>query len=171
MMDIHTVVVRIENGHFAGLDCLGTTVQRVAVVTDGVEERVTVARQLVSEHDIAEAVRVVAACQRMGEWHGLDSAGGLVSLAAAEASDACASLADAYAAYDTKVNTSTVFGDLEALLADGVRTHALRVEARRAAQRLFDAIDGLEDAYAAVGGDHQMPLTNSKEGDDEHVRH
>lgn len=170
-MDHHTVVVRIEDGCFAGLDCLGTTIQRVAVITNGVEERIALARQLVNEDDIAEAVRVVAACQRMGEWHGLDSAGGLVSLAAAEASDACAALADAFAAYDTKVNTSTVFGDLEALIADGVRTHAMRTEARRAAQRLLDAIDGLEDAYAAVGEDRHAPQINSNEGDDEHVRH
>lgn len=161
------VIVRIENGAFAGLECVNPAINRVAVVTDGMTERVALVRQLATEEEIAEAVRIVGGCQRMGAWHALDAAGGIVHDAAAAAGSACAALAEAFAHHD-RPRADVV--DLEGLLADGIRIHALRIEARRTVQRLLDAIDGYEDAHAAADGtQYQQPLSYI-EGDD-HVRH
>lgn len=172
-MNSDTVIVRIENGHFAGLECVIPTLRRVAVVTDGFEERVALAHQLVSEHEIAEAVRVIASCRRTGAWHLLDAARDVV----AEAEDA-ASEVSAELAARLHVPIADRIPDLDALLGDLDQLRPLIDEARRRHAAALAAWQEFECAYqeaasvagAAHDGRHHQPLVHNEEGND-HVRH
>lgn len=170
-MNSDTVIVRIENGHFAGLQCAIPNLRRVAVVNDGFEERVALVHQLVSEHEIAEAVRVIASCRRTGAWHLLDAAREVVAEAEDAASEVSAELA-------ARLHVPIVdrVPDLDAQLCDLDQLRPLIDEAKRRHAAALAAWQEFECAYqeaayvagAADGGYHQRPLI--EEGDD-HVRH
>lgn len=157
-MDTGDVIVRIEGGVFVGLESTNRTIHRVTVVTDGVAERQAAVRQLSTEHQIAEAVRLIRDGELNSAWHLLDSAGGIARVALGAAVSACSSLADQLSSFE---DPRGVHGDLEARLADAIRLHAQRIETRRALVRAIEGLDGLDDAEAAAaaahGGGHQQP--------------
>lgn len=161
-MPTDTLIVRIENGMFAGIECSNPAIRHVAVVTDGFDERLTEVRQLVTEDEIAQAVHTIRGCRLMGAWHAVDSARDIVVAAERVSAEASAQLRDALHAPIADRPT-----DLGALL-DNVAACAHLIEAaERHHERALEALRQFKvivaEAHhivgAADGGHHQTPLS------------
>jgi len=174
-MNTDFVIVRIENGVFAGLESPHHAIRRVAVITDGTPERVAAARPIVTESAIADAIRNFNACERRGAWHVLDDACAVAAEAQVEAAAACQGLADTLFALSHPRRPESDVADLLEAVADSADE---RAAARIALTRALEALDGLDEACAraseivhgaADDGHHQAPLNYIDGG--EHARH
>ena len=163
-MDTDTIIIRIDDGAFAGFECVNPAIRRAAIVTDGFTERVAAGRLLVTENDIAEAVRVVRGCELTGAWQGLDAGCEVVVEAERRSAEVSAQLAELL-----HVPIADRVPDLRALLDDIERSMPMIEESERhhenalAALRQFKTLLAhAADAYgAAHGGHHQQPLMPS----------
>jgi len=174
-MNTDFVIVRIENGVFAGLESPHHAIRRVAVITDGIHERVAAVRPIVTESAIADAIRAFNACGRRGAWHALDDACAVAADAQSEAAATCQTLADALFALSHPRRPET---DVVDLLDAVAGTDDERAAARVALTRALEALDGLDEACAraseivhgaADDGHHQAPQNYIDGG--EHARH
>lgn len=160
-MDADTIIIRIENGAFAGFDCANPAIRRAAIVTDGHAERVSEVRLLVTENDITKAVRMVRGCELMGAWNALDGGREVVAEAERRSAELAAQLAELL-----HVPIADRVPDVGALLNDIERSMPLIEKSERhhekalAALREFKTL--LVDAAGIYGaehdGDHQQPL-------------
>jgi len=174
-MNTDFVIVRIENGVFAGLESPNHAIRRVAVITDGTHERVAAVRTLVSEDALADAIRAYNACERRGAWNALDDACAVAADAQAEAAAACQTLADALFALSHPRRPETDVADLLEAVAG---TADERAAARVALTRALEALDGFDEACVRASeivrgaddaGHNQAPLGYIDGG--EHARH
>ena len=158
-MDSDTIIIRIENGAFAGFECANPTIRRAAIVTDGHTERVAACRLLVTENEIAEAVRVMRGCELMGACNGLDGAREVAQEAERRSAAASTELAERL-----HVPIADRIPDLAVLLADVDELMPLIDDAER---RHSDALTALREfkvmsreaaaIAAAHDGHHHQP--------------
>ena len=147
-----TVIIRIDNGVFVGSESTNPTIHRVAIIADGLSERLATVRRPVTEDQIAVAVRAINGCERMDAWNALNEARGLVAETELRSARACVALAERL-----RMPVAAQIPDLATFLIDLDHLMPMVDEAERRHAEALTALRGLKDlrhrAAAVLGVD------------------
>lgn len=147
-----TIIIRIDDGVFAGSESTNPTIHRVAIISNGHTKRIATVRRLVTEDEIAEAVHAINDCKRMDAWKTLDDARELVVETLLRSARASIGLAERL-----QVPMAEHVPDLAKLLADLDELAPAMDEAERRHSDALTALRGFKDlrhrAAAVLGAD------------------
>ena len=135
-----TVIIRIDNGVFVGSESTNPTIHRVAIIADGLSERLATVRRPVTEDQIAVAVRAINGCERMDAWNALNEARGLVAETELRSARACVALAERL-----RMPVAAQIPDLATFLIDLDHLMPMVDEAERRHSEALTALRGLKD--------------------------